>query len=195
MISIYDYFLLTSNLITRIVNVSSLAAVVDSDFNAYYLDINRRKKKYSMQTVYGNSKRAQVLYSNELARKIKDSNVETLTLHPGKKKHMQDCNPSPILIRTINLPLGLVRTEIFRTIKDKNRQFLVWLHFWLLGKTMRQGAQTTIEAVVSDKNLQGEFLWDCRRKPFFVDWTVIGNSELEAKFFKEVNDLLNITYI
>lgn len=55
----------------------------------------------------------------------------------------------------------------------------------IFGKTSRQGAQTTIEAVVSDKSLNGKYLSDCR-EAWLVARSRIGNPEQQKVFYNKV---------
>lgn len=90
------------------------------------------------------------------------------------------------------LSIGLVRTGIFREVTDFVTKVYILITFWLLGKNNWQGAQTTIEAVVSEKDLNGKYLSDCR-EAWWVSKKRIGNPETQAKFYKEIIHLLGIT--
>ncbi|KAA3660510.1 MAG: SDR family NAD(P)-dependent oxidoreductase [Chloroflexi bacterium] len=81
------YFLLTDLLLdmlkasvpARIVNVASAAHSVGSvDF-----DDLQREKEYSGMQVYGQSKMMNILFTNELARRMQGSGVTANSLHPG----------------------------------------------------------------------------------------------------------------
>lgn len=81
------YFLLTDLLLdmlkasapARIVNVASDAHRVGPvDF-----DDLQRKKEYSGMQVYGQSKMMNILFTNELARRLQGSGVTANSLHPG----------------------------------------------------------------------------------------------------------------
>jgi len=64
----------------RIVNVSSMAHNWGKiDFN----DLNWENRKYKRSTAYGDSKLANLYFTYELNRKLKNSNVKTTAAHPG----------------------------------------------------------------------------------------------------------------
>ena len=81
------HFLLTNLLLdlikktnkSRIINVSSLAHTF-CDIN--WADINW-EKSYSPVKAYGQSKLANILFTNELAKRLKDTSVSVFSLHPG----------------------------------------------------------------------------------------------------------------
>ncbi|KAJ8923723.1 hypothetical protein NQ315_010304 [Exocentrus adspersus] len=118
----------------RIVNVSSMAhAGVKMDFD----DLNWKTRKYSSLQAYKQSKLANILFTKELTRKLKENNitgVSVYSLHPG-----------------------VIKTELGRHM----RSTLPWGVPWLLNaaswffKTPEQGAQTTIYCSV-DENCADE---------------------------------------
>jgi len=64
----------------RIINLSSLAhqnGVMDFD------NFNFEKGSYSKNTVYGTSKLANILFTRQLAKEVKGSNIQVFSLHPG----------------------------------------------------------------------------------------------------------------
>ncbi|XP_053567897.1 retinol dehydrogenase 13 [Bombina bombina] len=82
------HFLLTNLLLeklktsgnSRIINVSSLAHIAgEIDFD----DINCEKKKYNTKAAYCQSKLANVLFTNELAKRLQGTGVTANSLHPG----------------------------------------------------------------------------------------------------------------
>ena len=63
---------------------------------------------------------------------------------------------------------------------------------YLVGKTNRQGAQTTIFAAVSEERMNGRYLSDCRETyPVFKAKTV-GDADLERKLYKETKNFLSL---
>ncbi|KAM5157403.1 retinol dehydrogenase 13-like [Mantella aurantiaca] len=65
---------------SRIINVSSLAHIVgEIDFE----DLNWEKKKYDTKAAYCQSKLANVLFTNELAKRLQGTGVTANSLHPG----------------------------------------------------------------------------------------------------------------
>jgi NAD(P)-dependent dehydrogenase (short-subunit alcohol dehydrogenase family) len=82
-----SYFLLTNLLLNslksaregRVINVSSQAHKVGT---IAFDDLNQ-EKKYNAMRAYAQSKLANILFTYELARRLKGTNVTTNTLHPG----------------------------------------------------------------------------------------------------------------
>jgi NAD(P)-dependent dehydrogenase (short-subunit alcohol dehydrogenase family) len=84
------HFLLTTLLLdrlrasapARIVNVSSLghiAAPRGLDFD----DLQWERRRFSSMQVYGHSKLANILFTRELARRLRDDGVSAFAVHPG----------------------------------------------------------------------------------------------------------------
>ncbi len=133
-----SHFLLTNLLLdllkmsspSRIINVSSaMHAGADIDFE----DLNRRRK-YSALRAYGQSKLANLLFTYELARRLKGSGVTVNAVHPG-------------LVRT-NLGKG-------------SRSFfaVVWRMIDSLGRSPEKGAETIVYLATSPKveNVTGKY--------------------------------------
>lgn len=84
-----SYFLLTNLLLdviktsasARIVNVSSIAHQFANKLD--FDDLQFERKSYSSFTAYSQSKLMNVLFTYELARRLKGSNVTANCLHPG----------------------------------------------------------------------------------------------------------------
>ncbi|XP_018578812.1 retinol dehydrogenase 13-like [Anoplophora glabripennis] len=129
----------------RIVNVSSTGHTgCKMDFN----DLNWETRKYSSFQAYKQSKLANVLFTKELARRLKENNitgVNVYSLHPG-----------------------VIKTELGRHV----RLSIPWGLHWLLNtmslfmKTPEQGAQTTIYCAVDEKcaNETGLYYAECESK-------------------------------
>ncbi|XP_058602368.1 retinol dehydrogenase 13 isoform X2 [Onychostoma macrolepis] len=144
------HFLLTNLLLgmlkrsspSRVVNVSSIAHVGGKiEFDDLFFD----KRPYSPLLSYKQSKLANVLFSRELARRMKGIGVSSYCLHPG-----------------------VIRTEL-------NRHVLQWypmlktilsLPCILLMKTPWQGAQTSIYCAVTEglERKSGCYFSDCAEK-------------------------------
>ncbi|KAJ3598206.1 hypothetical protein NHX12_001717 [Muraenolepis orangiensis] len=144
------HFLLTNLLLpklrsstpSRVVTVSSLAHEGGKmDFD----DLFFAKRPYSAMTSYKQSKLANVLFSRELARRMKGTGVTALSLHPG-----------------------VIRTELGRHIESwfPLLGVLLTAPSMLLMKTPSQGAQTTIYCAVTPglENLSGGYFSDCKEK-------------------------------
>ncbi|XP_030756000.1 retinol dehydrogenase 13-like [Sitophilus oryzae] len=125
----------------RIVTVSSMAherGKIDFD------DLNFENKSYSSTAAYCQSKLANVLFTKELDRKLKESNVNNInvySLHPG-----------------------VIKTELGRHLSTPIR-LLFGLFSWTI-KTPEQGAQTSIYCSVDEKcaNESGLYYSECAVK-------------------------------
>ncbi|XP_060658301.1 retinol dehydrogenase 14-like isoform X1 [Drosophila nasuta] len=144
------HFLLTNLLLdllkksspSRIVNVSSL---IHSYGTINFDDLNS-EKSYKPDTAYSQSKLANILFTRELAKRLEGTNVTVNALHPG-----------------------VVETELMRHVAIFNNPiigFLVSPLVWLIFKTAKQGAQTTLYAALDpDLNgVTGLYFSDCKPK-------------------------------
>lgn len=123
---------------SRIVVVSSIA----EGWGAIERDNFMSEKSYDKHKAYCNSKLANVLYTRELARKLKGTNVTVNCCHPGA-----------------------VMTEIGRHGKWYLWYFFVLL-FLPLFKTPYEGAQTQIRLGIDPdlKKISGKYFSDCEEK-------------------------------
>lgn len=130
------------------------------------LDLNSRKSPFDARTQYANSKLLQLHYNKFLARKLTGSNCQSVALHPG-----------------------LVRTNFTKEFSVLG-QWITFITFLIVGKNARQGAQTSLFAVLSDENLNGRYLSDCR-DALIVNPTV-GKEDRETKIIKDTKHLLGV---
>ncbi|XP_077342607.1 retinol dehydrogenase 13-like isoform X2 [Lithobates pipiens] len=133
------HFLLTNLLLdkmknsgqSRIINVSSLAHIAgEIDFE----DLNWEKKKYNTKAAYCQSKLANVLFTNELAKRLQGTGVTANSLHPG-----------------------VAETELGRHTglhKSSFSSSTLGPIFWFLIKSPKQAAQSSIYLAVAE-DLQG----------------------------------------
>lgn len=119
------HFLLTNLLLdllkkaesARIVTLSSkMAQMGSTDFS----DINYEKRNYSPYMAYAQSKLANILFTDELSRRLEGSNVTAYSVHPG-----------------------VVSTNLYRN-QWKVTKVLMWPVHKLFMKTPAQGAATTL---------------------------------------------------
>ncbi len=122
----------------RIVNLSSSAhrgGVIDLD------DLHFKNKPYKSMASYGQSKLANILFTRELAKRLKGTKITTYAVHPG-----------------------VVKTELGRYVADWLGVFqvLLWPVIPFL-KTPAQGAQTSIDCAVNESraNESGLYYRDC----------------------------------
>ncbi|XP_068088274.1 retinol dehydrogenase 13-like [Hyperolius riggenbachi] len=129
------HFLLTNLLLdkmknsgqSRIINVSSLAHVLgDIDFE----DLNWEKRKYNTKEAYCQSKLANILFTNELAKRLQGSGVTTNSLHPGVA--------STDLGRHTGMHKSAFSSSILGPV------------FWFVIKTPRQAAQSSVYLAVAE---------------------------------------------
>jgi len=146
-----SHFLLTNLLLdritesapSRIINVASLAHrfIRPKVFDVYDINFQRSSNKWDSFKAYCWSKLMNVLFTRELARRLRGKGVTVNACHPGG-----------------------VRTEIARS--GNWRSPLVF-SIWLCGpflKTANEGAQTTLYLATSEEveNVSGHYFADCK---------------------------------
>ncbi|XP_026479135.1 retinol dehydrogenase 11-like [Ctenocephalides felis] len=130
---------------SRIVTVSSIAH--SHGGNIDFTDLNYERRSYSSIGAYQQSKLANVLFSKELAKRLKTKcpEVTTYSLHPG-----------------------IIHTELGRHLDSTIFPGMRWIWRSIIGpwfaKTPQQGAQTTIYCAVDDQceEESGLYYSDCR---------------------------------
>ena len=138
-------FLLTTSLTdllaagkdARIVHVSSGA----HQFGKFRIDQLVKPDKFTIWTAYGNSKLANILFSNELAERLQPMGITSNALHPG-----------------------FVATS-FGTSGSSLGSFLMWLGR-PFAKSPEEGAQTSIYLATSPEvmGVTGKYFDDCQPK-------------------------------
>ncbi|KAF5281075.1 hypothetical protein FQR65_LT14871 [Abscondita terminalis] len=114
----------------RIVNVSSRA---HSGGQLNFDDLNHEKRPYSAYHAYADSKLSNILFTKELARRLRGANIENVnvySLHPG-----------------------VIATELGRHLDNTYFKGLRWTFsvlFKSFMKTPEQGAQTTIHCAIDE---------------------------------------------
>ncbi|XP_047538778.1 retinol dehydrogenase 12-like [Vanessa atalanta] len=145
------HFLLTMLLIPRIRNstparIVTVSSKAHTRYGINFDDLNYEKRQYSAAEAYSQSKLANVLFSRELAAKLKENNImgiNTYSLHPG-----------------------VIRTELGRHLDEvlfKGSRRMIGFVLYPFMKTPEQGAQTTIYCSVDEKcaNETGLYYSDC----------------------------------
>ncbi|KAL5007920.1 hypothetical protein ScPMuIL_013501 [Solemya velum] len=125
---------------SRIINLSSLA---HKRGRINFEDLNS-SKKYDPSEAYDQSKLANILFTRELAERLKGTGVTVNAVHPG-----------------------VVKTELQRHMSVSNSYFSGFFLgpiMWLLLKTPIQGVQTTLRCVLDPKlaEVTGEYFSDCQ---------------------------------
>ncbi|XP_052439563.1 retinol-DH_like_SDR_c domain-containing protein [Carassius gibelio] len=127
---------------SRIINVSSIA---HKGGKIHFDDLNFNKAPYDSLVSYRQSKLANLLFTRELAQRIKGSGVTVYSLHPG-----------------------VIRTELGRYVQTRHPLLSTLLSFpaLLLMKTPSQGAQTSIYCAVAEglESHSGCYFSDCKLK-------------------------------
>lgn len=160
----FAYFLFTNLLLdllkkgenSRIVNVSSRSHLAASiDFESFTTD-----KGYFILKAYGQSKLANILFTAELARRLKDTGITVNSLHPG-----------------------LVKTDI-GTKKTNWYSSLLWsLYSKIGGVSVAQGAATSIYLASSPEvqNTSGKYFAKCKE---ITPSKLARNAELQKELWK-----------
>ncbi|KAA0710380.1 Retinol dehydrogenase 13 [Triplophysa tibetana] len=127
---------------SRVINVSSVA---HKGGKIHFDDINFNKAPYDSLISYQQSKLANLLFTQELGRRLKGSGVTVYALHPG-----------------------VIRTELGRYVQTRHPLIgaLLSIPAILLMKTPKQGAQTTIYCAVAEwlEAYSGCYFSDCKLK-------------------------------
>ncbi|XP_065565274.1 retinol dehydrogenase 14-like isoform X1 [Artemia franciscana] len=142
----FGHFLLTNQLLDLMIQTKKARIIVVSSVahkGARTLDLENLngERRGDPATLYCMSKLCNILFANELARRLKGTDVTVNSLHPG-----------------------VVETEIFRCMPVFVRiPFLSIVR--LFCKDAREGAQTTIYLAVSEKveGITGKYFVDCKK--------------------------------
>ncbi|KAI9199692.1 retinol dehydrogenase 13 [Polychytrium aggregatum] len=151
----------------RIVNLSSVAHTQGFIVPE---DLNYEKREYSPWQVYGQSKLANIVYAQYLAKQLKGSNITVNAVHPG-----------------------VVNTELTRYIDTGILKVLLSVGTILM-KTPWEGAQTTLHVALSDEceKVTGEYFHDCKiRKPVPRDGQIL-DDKLQADFIQHSRRLVGL---
>ena len=105
-------------------------------------DLSSERKKYSRFGAYAQSKLANVLFTRELARRLRGTGVTTYAVHPG-----------------------VVFTDLFRHVESSigPLKYVLNLPLCFFMKSCRDGAQTTIHCAVAEELAResGKYYSDC----------------------------------
>ncbi|KAM4772253.1 retinol dehydrogenase 13 [Rhinophrynus dorsalis] len=145
------HFLLTNLLLdkmknsgdSRIVNVSSLAHIAgEIDFE----DLNWEKKKYDTKAAYCQSKLANVLFTNELVKRLQGTGVTANSLHPG------------VADTELGRHTGMHKSAFSSTVLGPL--------FWFLIKSPKQAAQPSVYLAVAEdlKGVSGKYFNGLKEK-------------------------------
>ncbi|CAG9773778.1 unnamed protein product [Ceutorhynchus assimilis] len=166
----FGHFLLTNLLLdlmkktknSRIVNVGSIAAKFTEDFDVNQL--NKYEASGHHFEVYCRSKLCNLLFTIELADRLKGTSVTTYSVHPGA-----------------------VATEAFRTIPAVARIITTVLGWFM--KNSLEGAQTTIYCSLQKgiENYSGEHFEDCH---YVSRYKIAQDPNLPKQLWKVTEELI-----
>ncbi|CAG9773773.1 unnamed protein product [Ceutorhynchus assimilis] len=169
----FGHFLLTNLLLdllkktqnSRIINVSSLAAKWAKDFDINQLNKFGKDDRNHFQ-VYARSKLCNLLFTIELANRLKGTSVTTYSLHPG-----------------------VVLTDIFRKMPPFMKMMTETIISWFM-KNSLEGAQTSIYCSVQKgiENYTGEHFEDCH---FISRYKTAQDPDLPKQLWKVTEELIS----
>jgi len=148
------HFLLTNLLLDRMKESAPSRIVVVSALGHEWTYLNwddlMSERDYEPWNVYKRTKLANVLFSNELARRLKGTGVTVNSLHPG----------------VIYTDLGDNYVRSFGALSSLIVKLLTPLR-WYVMKTAREGAQTNIYCAVAEEldGVSGVYYSDCAPRP------------------------------
>ena len=171
----------------RIVNVSSsahrLGKLKTGDIN----ELNVSKENYSPWTVYGNSKLANLLFTNELVRRLKfaNSNITVAVAHPGYAN------------TNLQLVAATKRSGIRKSVELAVTKFMNII----LGQSAANGALPQIAACTWVDIQSGDYLgprglFESRGKPKKVKMNKAAQDiELAKRVWRTSEELLGVTFL
>lgn len=133
---------------SRIVNLTSVVqqlAHIDWD------DVQGLRSAWAPGRAYCNSKRAMVLFTGELARRLQSDGVSACAVHPG-----------------------VVNTPVSRGLTRVGQPWFGWLSTLFGVKNAREACQTSVHAAVAPDPCSGWYLSECR-----AQWPAIRSPEDE----------------
>ena len=171
----------------RIVNVSSSAHRLGKLKTGDVNELNVSKENYSPWTVYGNSKLANLLFTNELVRRLKlvNSNITVAVAHPGYA----------------NTNLQLVAATKRSGIRKSVELGITKLMNILLGQSAANGALPQIAACTWVDIQSGDYLgprglFESRGKPKKVKMNKAAQDiELAKRVWRTSEELLGVTFL
>jgi NAD(P)-dependent dehydrogenase (short-subunit alcohol dehydrogenase family) len=140
-----SYFLLTHE-VRGLLEATPGARVVSTSSFAHHMgnfdfdDLVKREKVYGGFQVYGDSKLANILFTRELARRLKPAGVVANCFHPGM----------------VDTGFGLNGRGL--------TYLMVKTSYWLIARTPEKGAETLVWLATSPEAAaqSGEYLYNCR---------------------------------
>lgn len=137
------HFLLTNLLLDTLKSSTpSRVVTVASQMHNYgkiVKDDLHGERKYNVVRAYENSKLANVLFSRELGKRLKNTGVTSYSLHPG-----------------------VIRTEIMR--RNLFLKAIAKFVLFFFGKSLKSGIQTTLACALDPdlRDITGKYFSDCK---------------------------------
>ena len=171
----------------RIVNVSSSAHRLGKLTTGDASEINKSEQNYSPWTVYGNSKLVNLLFTNELVRRLKlaNSNITVAVAHPGYA----------------NTNLQLVAATKRSGVRKSVELAVTKLMNIILGQSAANGALPQIAACTWVDLQSGDYLgprglFESRGKPKKVKMNKSAQDiELAKRVWRTSEELLGVTFL
>jgi NAD(P)-dependent dehydrogenase (short-subunit alcohol dehydrogenase family) len=171
----------------RIVNVSSSAHRLGKLKTGDKSEINVSKENYSPWTVYGNSKLVNLLFTNELVRRLKiaNSNITVAVAHPGYA----------------NTNLQLVAATKRSGLRKSVELAVTKVMNIILGQSAAKGALPQIAACTWTDIQSGDYLgprglFESRGKPKKVKMNKPAQDiELAKRVWRTSEELLSVTFL
>lgn len=139
------HFLLTNLLLNILKSSSPSRIIVLSSLAHKYGELNRKdlnsEMTYNKYKAYSQSKLANILFVQELAKRMKDSGVTVNAVHPG-----------------------IVKTDLGRHLVHSYLKKLLDPFTYYFFKTAKSGAQTTLRLAVDPhlETVTGQYFADCK---------------------------------
>ena len=170
----FGHFVLTNLLLKRMVETGGHGRIINVSSIAHSLgyinfdDINS-ENSYNSIKAYGQSKLANILFTEELQRKLVNTNLSTYCLHPG-------------FVKTDLGRHGLLTRFWYATAGN------------LLAKTPQQGAQTSVYCATKDglEELAGKYFKECNVSP--TRNSACGDEALAKKLWDLSEKMTGTTY-
>ena len=136
---------------SRVINVSSVANILFAPRAGIKLDDVNLDKGYDPWLAYGQSKLANILFTNELQRRVKaeNKNIVSVSLHPGS-------------IPSTNLPRHISASALGFMVYDLVANLTLGHILKEKFKTIPTGAATTVLAALDPEILHGAYYCDCQ---------------------------------
>lgn len=141
----FGHFLLTNLLLNILKSSAPSRIIVLSSLAHKYGEINKNdlnsEKSYNKYKAYSQSKLANILFTQELAKRLIGTNVTVNAVHPG-----------------------IVKTELGRHLVNSYIKRIFDPFTYFVFKTPKSGAQTTLRVAIDPelKKVSGKYFSDCQ---------------------------------